>query len=107
MAFDPTKRSTKLVKKTPRRSKYSDPSDDAASAATPEPTSEPEVSPPLPAAPATRTPARRGNPDYSQVSAQIPKDLHKRFKAKVTLEEDDEDITSVLERLIRDYVERD
>jgi hypothetical protein len=103
MAFDPTKRGTKPIKKTPRRSKYSDPSDDAAAAVT----SESEVSPTLPAASAARTPARRGNPDYSQVSAQIPKDLHKRFKAKVTLEEDDEDITSVLERLIRDYVEAD
>jgi hypothetical protein len=92
MAFDPTKRKPPTPKETPRRSKYS------------VPTGEQDPVPPA-SAPANskRTPAKRGNPDYSQVSAQIPKDLHKRFKAKVALEEDD-DLTTVLERLIRDYV---
>lgn len=93
MAFDPTKRKPPAApKETPRRSKYS------------VPTGEPEATPPAYAPASTkRPPAKRGNPDYSQVSAQIPKDLHKRFKAKVALEEDD-DLTTVLERLIRDYV---
>jgi len=92
MAFDPTKRKPSAApKETPRRSKYSVPSEQ-------DPT--PPASVP---ANSKRTPAKRGNPDYTQVSAQIPKDLHKRFKAKVALEEDD-DLTTVLERLIRGYV---
>lgn len=91
MAFDPTKRKPPAAKETPRRSKYSVPSEQ-------DPT--PPASVP---ANSKRTPAKRGNPDYTQVSAQIPKDLHKRFKAKVALEEDD-DLTTVLERLIRGYV---
>lgn len=91
MAFDPTKRKPPAPKETPRRSKYSAPNEQD-----PEPSARAPIS-------SKRTPAKRGNPDYSQVSAQIPKDLHKRFKAKVALEEDD-DLTTVLERLIRDYV---
>lgn len=88
MAFNPADRKPPVAKETPRRSKYSAPSHEDDSAA------------PAP----TTSPARRGNPDYRQISAQIPKELHKRFKAKALLE-DDSSLTMVLEQLIRAYVE--
>lgn len=53
--------------------------------------------------PATEQFGKRGNPDYAQVAGMIPLDLRRRFKAKVAL--DGEDMSSVLERLIREYLE--
>lgn len=46
---------------------------------------------------------KRGDPDYSQVAGMIPTELRRRFKAKAALQ--GEDMSSVLERLIRVYVE--
>ena len=47
---------------------------------------------------------KRGDPAYAQVAGMIPLDLRRQFKAKVALE--GEDMSSVLERLIREYLER-
>ncbi len=47
---------------------------------------------------------KRGNPAYAQVAGMIPLELRRQFKAKVAL--DGEDMSSVLERLIRDYLEQ-
>jgi len=46
---------------------------------------------------------KRGDPDYSQVAGMIPTELRRRFKAKVSLE--GRDMSTVLEELIREYVE--
>lgn len=48
---------------------------------------------------------KRGDPDYAQVAGMIPLELRRRFKAKVALE--GEDMSRVLEVLIREYVERE
>lgn len=47
---------------------------------------------------------KRGDPAYAQVAGMIPLDLRRRFKAKVALE--GEDMSRVLEALIRAYVEQ-
>lgn len=46
---------------------------------------------------------KRGNPDYAQVTGMVPAELRRRFKAKVALE--GKDMSSVLEDLIRAYLE--
>jgi hypothetical protein len=46
---------------------------------------------------------KRGNPAYAQVAGMIPLELRRRFKAKVALR--GEDMSRVLEALIREYVE--
>lgn len=65
--------------------------------------------------PSTETPSRskyaepqqrgkRGDPNYSQVAGMIPTELRRRFKAKASLE--GRDMSTVLEELIRAYVEK-
>ena len=46
---------------------------------------------------------KRGKDDYSQVCAQVPKQLHKLFKSKVALT--DKDMATIIEELIVKYVE--
>ena len=46
---------------------------------------------------------KRGDPAYAQVAGMIPLELRRKFKAKVALE--GEDMSRVLERLIRAYLE--
>ena len=46
---------------------------------------------------------KRGDPAYAQVAGMIPLDLRRRFKAKVALQ--GEDMSRVLERLIRAYLD--
>lgn len=48
---------------------------------------------------------KRGDPAYAQVAGMIPLELRRRFKAKVALE--GEDMSRVLEALIRKYVEKE
>lgn len=48
---------------------------------------------------------KRGDPNYAQVAGMIPLELRRQFKARVALE--GEDMSGVLERLIRAYVEDD
>jgi hypothetical protein len=48
---------------------------------------------------------KRGDPAYAQVAGMIPLELRRRFKAKVALE--GEDMSRVLEELIRAYVEKE
>jgi hypothetical protein len=48
---------------------------------------------------------KRGDPAYAQVAGMIPLELRRRFKAKVALE--GEDMSRVLETLIREYVEKE
>ncbi len=48
---------------------------------------------------------KRGDPDYAQVAGMIPLELRRRFKAKVALK--GEDMSRVLEALIREYVEKE
>ncbi len=48
---------------------------------------------------------KRGDPTYAQVAGMIPLELRRRFKAKVALE--GEDMSRVLEALIREYVEKE
>ena len=48
---------------------------------------------------------KRGDPTYAQVAGMIPLKLRRRFKAKVALE--GEDMSRVLETLIREYVEKE
>lgn len=75
MAFKPKPRGGDA--ETPSRSKYAEP------------------------APVQR--GKRGDPNFSQVAGMIPTELRRRFKAKVSLE--GRDMSSVLEELIREYVE--
>ena len=55
--------------------------------------------------PAREQHGKRGDPDYAQVAGMIPLELRRRFKAKVALE--GEDMSRVLETLIREYVEKE
>lgn len=48
---------------------------------------------------------KRGDPEYSQVAGMIPTRLRRQFKAKVSLA--GLDMSSVLEELIQEYVERE
>lgn len=48
---------------------------------------------------------KRGDPAYAQVAGMIPLELRRRFKAKVALE--GKDMSRVLEKLIREYVDND
>ncbi len=48
---------------------------------------------------------KRGDPTYAQVAGMIPLELRRRFKAKVALK--GEDMSQVLEALIREYVDKD
>jgi hypothetical protein len=48
---------------------------------------------------------KRGNPAYAQVAGMIPLELRRRFKAKVALR--GEDMSIVLEELIREYVDKE
>ena len=48
---------------------------------------------------------KRGDPNYAQVAGMIPLELRRRFKAKVALK--GEDMSRVLETLIRDYVDQE
>lgn len=45
---------------------------------------------------------KRADPTYTQLSATVPKDLKKRFKAAVTL--DGHDINTVVEELLEAYL---
>ena len=46
---------------------------------------------------------KRGDPAYAQVAGMIPLELRRKFKARVALE--GEDMSRVLERLIREYLD--
>ena len=46
---------------------------------------------------------KRGDPAYAQVAGMIPLELRRRFKARVALE--GEDMSQVLEKLIRQYLD--
>jgi hypothetical protein len=48
---------------------------------------------------------KRGDPTYAQIAGMIPLELRRRFKAKVALQ--GEDMSRVLETLIREYVEKE
>jgi hypothetical protein len=48
---------------------------------------------------------KRGDPLYSQISGLIPTDLRRRFKAKAAME--DKDLSTVLEAIIREYVDEE
>lgn len=46
---------------------------------------------------------KRGDPAYAQVAGMIPLELRRKFKARVALE--GEDMSRVLEKLIRQYLD--
>jgi hypothetical protein len=48
---------------------------------------------------------KRGDPAYAQVAGMIPLELRRRFKAKAALQ--GEDMSRVLEMLIREYIEKE
>lgn len=55
--------------------------------------------------PLTSSVANVAIPAYAQVAGMIPLELRRRFKAKVALQ--GEDMSRVLETLIREYVEKE
>jgi len=55
--------------------------------------------------PTSQQHGKRGDPSYAQVAGMIPLELRRRFKAKVALK--GEDMSRVLEALIRSYVDQE
>lgn len=87
MAFKPQGAVTQQVRETPDRRKY-DPPQQVQSTSVEEP---------------QNVRGKRGQGSYSQLCGQIPKDLHRRFKAKVVLEGGD--IATKLEELVRAFTD--
>ena len=87
MAFKPQGAVTQQVRETPDRRKYDPPLQDPAKR-------DEEVQ---------NLRGKRGRGDYSQLCGQIPKDLHRRFKAKVALE--GVEISTKLEELVRAFTD--
>ena len=85
MAFKPQSAVTQQVRETPDRRKYDPPQQDQAR----------RSEEPL------NIRGKRGRDEYSQLCGQIPKELHRRFKAKVALEGGD--IATKLEELVRAF----
>lgn len=75
-------------------------------AASPKPAAAPEKAPVTSAPPLApdRRKGRRGNPDYRQANAYIPKTLHMRVK-RALLDEGDREFSSLVEELLEQWLE--
>jgi len=67
-----------------------------------------QVHPPSPAPPEPprrgRPPGKRSNPTYSQVTAYIPEDLHRRVKIALLIEAEGREFSQLVEALLLDWL---
>jgi hypothetical protein len=76
-----------------------------------EPEAEPAVAPVPPPSPAPpeaprrgRPPGKRSDPAYSQVTAYIPEDLHRKVKIALLLEAEGREFSQLVEALLSDWL---
>jgi len=60
---------------------------------------------PAPGRPGRPENGKRSNPEYSQVSAWIKKDTHRRAKIKMLQHGDDRDFSDLLQELLESWIE--